>query len=679
MRKFTHKTFIFTSSYRNQGMRVLNVVKNAKLKTKLTAAISSAILVTIMSLSIVSIRMSSNAIRTNVIEGLESTLNSSALVLNEVIERHFDLVSSVAALNRIHDEDNVVRMGALKSEAKRLEFLTMGLMDLEGWVYYPGEEKKKPSPEIERSLRSVLKGESVVSTVIVDSKTKETYVIFAVPVYDQENTKKVIGAVLAHEDSSVITNVTNEIHYGEKGYAWIADGKGTVIAHSNKDLITNKVNFIDNARTDESFVKLGEMVEQMIQGKTGNSIYLYKGSNRMFAYGPVEGTDWSIAVGTFEEDALAEMVHAKWMILGVSIVVLLLGVIVTIPLSSAIVKPIMQTTAMLKDIAQGEGDLTKRLTITTHDEVGELVEWFNTFIEKVHGIITEIAENSRTLSASSHQVSATAETIAANTEEMTTQANSVAAASEESSSNIQSISASAEEMSASMNVVASAIEEMSAAIKEVSLSCQKESEIAEKATLEAEGTSAAMAELGKAANAVGSIVDVIQQIAAQTNLLALNATIEAASAGEAGKGFAVVANEVKELAKQTSTATEDIRKQVEEMQKNSGNAIDAIHSIGGTIQEINSISHSIVVSVEQQNGAIGEIAQNVAGVNEAAQDVTRNVTESATALDEVSRTILEVNSAATDTSRGIQEVGTSIDELAKLAAQLDGIVGQFKI
>ena len=362
-----------------------------------------------------------------------------------------------------------------------------------------------------------------------------------------------------------------------------------------------------------------------------------------------------------------------------AVVVIITMVLVSFIVTRSISRPLANTVRMLRDIAEGEGDLTKRLAVNSKDEIGEVAKWFNTFIEKLQAIIGEITENSKTLSTSSNELSVTTDTIAANTEEMTTQVNSVAATSEESSSNIQSISASAEEMSASMNVVASAIEEMSAAIKEVSLSCQKESEIAEKANLEAEDTSKTMGELGKAADAIGSIVDVIQQIAAQTNLLALNATIEAASAGEAGKGFAVVANEVKELAKQTSTATGDIRKQVEEMQKNSGNAIDAIHSIGKTIQEINSISHGIVVSVDQQNGAIGEIAQNVAGVNEAAQDVTRNVTESATALDEISRTIVEVNFAATETSKGIQQVGNSISEHAKLAGQLDAIVGQFKI
>ena len=661
------------------GMRVFDVVKNTSLRNKLTTVISGAILLTIVSLSFVAIRMSSRAIRTNVIDGLESTLNSSQLLLSEVVVHRVNLVNSVASLNRIHDTDFDVRMDALRSESNRLGFQKMGLMDKEGWAFYPGEEKSKLNIDKQPYLKQAWSGKAGVSTVIVDPDTKDTYLIFAVPVFDKQERNRVTGVLLAHENSSVLTEITNDIRFGDNGYSWMADGKGVIIAHSNHDLVVGKVNYIEKAQSDQNYQKLADMLQKMIRGETGTLVYAYLGKNRMFAFGPVAGTDWSIAVGAYEKDAMAQLTHAKWMILGVSVVLLLAGVLASIVLASLIVKPIRQTTEMLKDIARGEGDLTKRLVVTTKDEVGELGKWFNTFIEKIHSIITEIAENSKVLTSSASELAATADVIAANTEEMTTQANTVAAASEESSSNIQSISASAEEMSTSMNVVAAAIEELSAAIKEVAVSCQKESAIAEKANEEAEATSATMGELGKAANAIGSIVDVIQQIAAQTNLLALNATIEAASAGDAGKGFAVVANEVKELAKQTSTATEGIRKQVEEMQKNSNNAIHAIHSIGRTIQEINSISHGIVVSVEQQNGAVGEIAMNVSGVNEAAQDVTRNVSESAHALDEVSRTIVEVNSAATDTSNGIQQVNVSIEELAKLAVQLNSIVGQFKI
>lgn len=344
-----------------------------------------------------------------------------------------------------------------------------------------------------------------------------------------------------------------------------------------------------------------------------------------------------------------------------------------------ITRPIETTTLMLRDIAEGEGDLTRRLEQRSKDELGELCHWFNVFVESIHQIIREVQHSAETLSAASEELSVTSTQIASNSSEVSQQASSVAAAAEESSTNIHSISSSAEEMSSTMTVVSSAVEELSASIGEVTRSCEQESQIARQAQSEAEETRKIMEELNQAGVSIGRIVDLIQQIAAQTNLLALNATIEAASAGDAGKGFAVVANEVKELAKQTGQATDDIRKQVETMQANTGNAVNAIQAIGKVVGEVNDLSQVIVRTVSEQNDAVSEIAHNIAGANEATRDVARNVGESATALSEISSTVSHVNDSIADTAKGIDQVNQSAEELARLAAGLGGIVGRFKL
>ncbi len=362
-----------------------------------------------------------------------------------------------------------------------------------------------------------------------------------------------------------------------------------------------------------------------------------------------------------------------------SLIIVALSILVLVVLINSLMKPVAKTVAMLKDIAQGEGDLTKRLEVKTKDEIGELAHWFNVFVEKVQKIIVQISGNSTTLSSACEELSSVSTQISASAEEMTAQSSSVSSATEQTTTNVSTISAAAEQMSSQVNTVAASIEEMSASLNEVARNCQQELQIAAKASQEARSSKEAMDRLGVSAKSIGKVVEVISDIADQTNLLALNATIEAASAGDAGKGFAVVAGEVKELAKQTAEATQEITREIEQVQGNTESAIKAITSIGEVIEQINVISQTIVSAVEEQSATVGEVSKNVSGVNDGAQEVARNVSESATGLSEVSRNISGVNEAASQTSAGVSQINASAAELARLASELQEVVGQFKV
>ena len=358
-----------------------------------------------------------------------------------------------------------------------------------------------------------------------------------------------------------------------------------------------------------------------------------------------------------------------------SIVMIILGLLITM----SIINPITKMVAMVKDVAQGEGDLTKRLKADSQDELGELAGWFNRFIEKLQSLIKEVSSSTMSVSGASEELSAVSTQIAASAEEMSTQSQTVASASEQASANVNNISAAAEEMSTSVNTVATAIEAMSASINEVAKNCQKESQIATTANNQAKTTQDIMERLGASAKEIGKVVDVINDIADQTNLLALNATIEAASAGDAGKGFAVVANEVKELARQTAQATEEINKQIESMQSNTLTAVKAIEAVTKVIEEINTISQTIVSAVEEQSATVNEIAKNIGGASAGANEIAKNVGESAKGLSEVANNISGVNKGATDTAQGVVQIKESANELSKLALGLQKIVGQFKV
>jgi len=161
------------------------------------------------------------------------------------------------------------------------------------------------------------------------------------------------------------------------------------------------------------------------------------------------------------------------------------------------------------------------------------------------------------------------------------------------------------------------------------------------------------------------VIKVITSIAQQTNLLALNATIEAARAGEAGKGFAVVANEVKELAKATANATENITRKIETIRSDTKASVEAIATISGVIHQINGISATIAVAVEEQDATTNEMARNVSAAANGSREITQNTAG--------------IAQAAEDASHGASETQEAAQQLVETSGELRRLVEQFKI
>ncbi len=387
--------------------------------------------------------------------------------------------------------------------------------------------------------------------------------------------------------------------------------------------------------------------------------------------------------------------------------VLVLALIVFWFIAGIIVRPINSAKDRLKDIAEGEGDLTARLTVTGEDEIGDLARWFNVFIENHQKMVADIAMNMETLNTASsdlkelsvrlasgsEEMSAQSDNVAGATEQMSASINAMASAAEEMSANAHSVSSTAEELSMNMNAVASSIEEMSMAIKDVAQTAKGGAEIAGKAAEMTDSATETMNLLGNAAGEIGQVTTVIKRIAEQTNLLALNATIEAASAGDAGKGFAVVANEIKELARQSAAAAEDIGKRIDGVQTNTEEAVRVISEVSATVASLNEASTDITKSVEQQTETANEISGNVqqanTGVNNIAsaiaeiakgtEEVAKNAGEAAKGVNDVSMNIQGVSKAASDSNADAQQVQASAEKLTSVAGLLRDMVGKFKI
>jgi len=384
-------------------------------------------------------------------------------------------------------------------------------------------------------------------------------------------------------------------------------------------------------------------------------------------------------VDNLENGAIRKLGENQRIDIFITIAIVFIILLVLILSARAIVNPIRTAVDVLKDIAHGEGDLTKRLIVKSNDEIGELSGYFNQFAEKLRAMISRLSETVTSLSKSSQGLTEVASHLQQTSEGSQEKVHSVAQESSNVAANIQAVSASASDMSSAVQMIAAATEQMSASLNEVMGSCRKESDIAAEALTKANATGAIVERLGTSSKEIGQVIEVIDSIAQRTNLLSLNAAIEAASAGEAGRGFTIVATEVKDLARQTSTATKNIAEKILDMQSNTQHAVAAISDISTIVNSINDISHTIVSLVTELSSTANEIARNIGDVNSSASSISATIANTAGSITSVSVSINGVSQAYGATSEGISRINSNAERLTELSSEIKEVVGHFKI
>jgi methyl-accepting chemotaxis protein len=319
----------------------------------------------------------------------------------------------------------------------------------------------------------------------------------------------------------------------------------------------------------------------------------------------------------------------------------------------------------LKDIAAGDGDLSKRLDVKGKDELAQTAHWLNLFIEKISGTICSVVGTTGTLASATYELNNTADQMATSAEEVAAQASTVATASEE--------------MAATSNDIANNCHLAAASAQQAADTTQKGFNVVQKTVdgIRERGertkqNAKSITSLGERSDQIGAIVATIEDIADQTNLLALNAAIEAARAGEMGRGFAVVADEVRALAERTTRATKEIGEMIKAIQNETRQAIVSMEEgVRGTEKgaaEATQLETALQEILEQVNSVTMQVSQ----IATAAEEQTATTTE-------ITNNIHRISEIIEGTSKGAQDTATASSTLSQMGEELRRLMGQFKL
>lgn len=457
----------------------------------------------------------------------------------------------------------------------------------------------------------------------------------------QENLEIVKGATHLQVFANEPKTKEDAIVEADKAMEKIAEALNTlkplVISEEDKKRIT------DFSAAFEQLASINSTVDKKVaEGKFNEALVFYNSNFvKVFEDGmaDIDGLTESInkKVDSLVTESDQEFKTTEKYTIALTVIAILVGLIIAFWLSISIVRVVNQMVNMLKDMAESGGDLTKRIQVTSKDEIGELAMWFNAFIDKLHDIISQIKQSANAVTASANETALGNQDLSQRTEEQ-----------------------------------ASSLEEISSTIEEVTASLQKSTESSDEADVSSRSTldtvhkgenvvnelHGAMIEITKGSHAIAEIIAKVNDIAFQTNLLALNAAVEAARAGEQGRGFAVVAAEVRNLAGRTAESAKEIE---------------------GLIKEsIQKVEHGNEL-MEQTATVLGDIVDNTQKTTDVIAEIASSMREQSTAAGDIRTAVEQLNQVTQQNASLVEEIASTSESVSNEAEEMAALVGKFKL
>ena len=498
---------------------------------------------------------------------------------------------------------------------------------------------------------AVSAGGTTLTEPYVDAATGELVITIATPAQSAGQTVGVVGGDLGLK---ALVEIINALDFQGMGYAFLVSGDGKVLVHPDK----NKV-----------MKTLAELYPESTPSLTsGYSEAELDGEKRILSFSPVPGlpsVTWYVGVSVSKEKAYAALSSFRTTallatVIAVVFILVLLGMLIRV-----LMRPLTDMGRAMANIAEGEGDLTRRLIVQSQDEFGVLAMAFNRFVERIHGSIREVSSATEQVNEVAQRVLAASNSSMINSDEQSSRTNSVAAAINQLGAAAQEIARNAADASQQASgashqaedgrkVVEQNIEAMKQLSNNISASCTQ---------IEA---------LNSQTVGIGQILDVIKGISEQTNLLALNAAIEAARAGEAGRGFAVVADEVRSLAHRTQTSAQEIHGMIEKLQVGARDSVS-------TMTESQRQSEASVGIANQAGERLGSVTQSIGEIDAMNQSVATATEEQTSVIESLNMDITEINTLNQEGVENLQSTLRACGDLEQQAARLKQLVGSFRI